>query len=45
MAFRLLDYHEGLVELRNKFFFTNLNDFDFTWRFGKATAKYWHKDA
>ena len=32
MAFRLLDYHEGLVELRNKFFFTNLNDFDFTWR-------------
>ena len=28
----LLDYHEGLVELRNKFFFTNLNDFDFTWR-------------
>ena len=32
MAFRLLDYHEGLVELRNKFFFTNLNVFDFTWR-------------
>lgn len=32
IAFGLLDYHEGLVELRNKYFFTNLSDFNFSWR-------------
>lgn len=32
MNFALLDYQEGLVELHNKYFFTNLSDFDFTWR-------------
>ena len=32
VAFKLLDYHEGLVELKNKYFFTNLDDFDFSWR-------------
>lgn len=30
--FALLDYHTGLVELNNKYFFTNLSDFDFAWR-------------
>ena len=32
IAFSLLDYHEGWVELRNKFFFTDLSDFNFTWK-------------
>lgn len=32
IAFDLRDYHSGLVELHNKYFFTNLSDFDFTWR-------------
>lgn len=32
MAFRLADYHKGLVELTNKFFFTDLSDFTFGWR-------------
>lgn len=32
IEFSLLDYHEGLVELENKYFFTDLSDFDFTWR-------------
>jgi beta-galactosidase len=32
IAFRLADYHDGLVELKNKYFFTDLNDFNFTWR-------------
>ncbi|WP_347915717.1 glycoside hydrolase family 2 TIM barrel-domain containing protein, partial [Bacteroides fragilis] len=32
IAFSLLDYHEGWVELRNKYFFTDLSDFNFTWK-------------
>ena len=32
IAFRLADYHEGWVEITNKFFFTNLNDFTFGWK-------------
>lgn len=32
IAFKLLDYNEGLVELENKYFFTNLSDFNFKWR-------------
>lgn len=32
IAFKLCDYHSGLVEVTNKYFFTNLNDFDFSWR-------------
>lgn len=32
MAFRLADYSAGLVELKNKFFFTDLSDFTFGWR-------------
>ena len=32
MAFRLADYSSGLVELKNKFFFTDLSDFTFGWR-------------
>ena len=32
IAFRLADYHEGLIEIENKFFFTDLSDFDFGWR-------------
>lgn len=32
IAINLKDYHEGWVELRNKYFFTNLSDFNFTWR-------------
>ena len=32
IGFALRDYHEGLVELNNKYFFTNLSDFDFKWR-------------
>lgn len=31
IGFTLLDYHTGLVELDNKYFFTNLSDFDFAW--------------
>lgn len=31
IGFKLLDYHEGLVGLTNKYFFTDLEDFDFTW--------------
>ncbi len=31
IGFTLLDYHTGLVELNNKYFFTNLSDFDFAW--------------
>lgn len=32
MAFKLSDYHAGLVELQNKYFFTDLSDFDFSWQ-------------
>lgn len=32
IVFKLLDYSEGLVELENKYFFTNLSDFNFKWR-------------
>ena len=32
IAFRLADYHKGLVELTNKYFFTDLSDFTFGWR-------------
>ncbi len=32
IAFNLLDYNSGAVELENKYFFTNLNDFRFEWR-------------
>lgn len=32
IAFKLLDYNEGLVELENKYFFTNLSDFNFKWK-------------
>lgn len=32
IAFRLADYHNGLVELTNKYFFTDLSDFTFGWR-------------
>ena len=32
ITFRLADYHQGLVELTNKFFFTDLSDFTFGWR-------------
>ena len=32
IGFRLADYHKGLVELTNKFFFTDLSDFTFGWR-------------
>lgn len=31
IAFTLADYHAGLVSLKNKFFFTNLEDFTFHW--------------
>lgn len=31
ISFRLADYHRGLVELTNKFFFTALSDFTFGW--------------
>lgn len=31
IAFRLGDYHSGLVEIENKYFFTDLEDFTFTW--------------
>lgn len=42
IAFRLADYQKGLVELTNKFFFTDLSDFTFGWRLegnGKVLAK------
>lgn len=32
IGFRLLDYQAGLLELENKYFFTNLEDFDFFWK-------------
>ena len=32
MGFKLADYCNGLIELENKYFFTNLSDFDFSWR-------------
>lgn len=32
IGFRLADYSTGLVELTNKFFFTDLSDFSFGWR-------------
>ena len=32
ITFDVRDYHSGLVELNNKYFFTNLDEFDFTWR-------------
>ena len=32
IGFRLLDYHAGLVELENKYFFTDLKDFEFFWK-------------
>lgn len=32
ITFSLKDYNEGLVEICNKYFFTDLNDFRFTWR-------------
>lgn len=32
IGFRLADYATGLVELTNKFFFTDLSDFTFGWR-------------
>lgn len=32
IAFKLLDYSEGLIEIENKYFFTNLSDFNFYWR-------------
>lgn len=32
IAFSLLDYHTGMVELQNKYFFTDLSDFDFSWK-------------
>lgn len=32
IAFKLSDYGSGLVELENKFFFTNLSDFNFKWK-------------
>lgn len=41
ISFALKDYHEGLVELANKYFFTDLSDFMFTWDLegnGKAIA-------
>lgn len=41
IAFRLADYRAGLVELQNKFFFTNLSDFTYGWRLegnGKVIA-------
>ncbi|MEF9985867.1 MAG: glycoside hydrolase family 2 TIM barrel-domain containing protein [Bacteroidales bacterium] len=41
MAFRLADYNSGLIELTNKFFFTNLSDFTYGWRLegnGKVIA-------
>ncbi|MEG0517516.1 MAG: glycoside hydrolase family 2 TIM barrel-domain containing protein [Bacteroidales bacterium] len=41
IAFRLADYGGGLVELTNKFFFTNLSDFTYGWRLegnGKVLA-------
>lgn len=41
IAFKLLDYQEGLVELHNKYFFTNLSDFNFSWKLegnGEALA-------
>lgn len=41
IAFRLADYGSGLVELTNKFFFTNLSDFTYGWRLegnGKVLA-------
>lgn len=31
ISFRLLDYSTGMVELHNKYFFTDLSDFDFFW--------------
>lgn len=42
VGFRLADYHAGLVELTNKFFFTDLSDFTFGWRLegnGKPLAE------
>lgn len=42
IGFRLADYHTGLVELTNKFFFTDLSDFTFAWRLegnGKKLAE------
>lgn len=32
IGFELRDYSQGLVELKNKFFFTDLSDFNFAWR-------------
>lgn len=32
IAFKLSDYGSGLVELENKYFFTNLSDFNFKWK-------------
>lgn len=32
IAFRLADYTTGLVEIKNKFYFTNLSDFTFGWK-------------
>ncbi len=32
IGFNLADYGNGLIELNNKYFFTNLNDFTFEWR-------------
>lgn len=32
IAFSLADYNEGLVEISNKYFFTNLSDFRFMWK-------------
>lgn len=42
IKFRLADYHSGLIELTNKFFFTDLKDFNFGWRLegnGKVLAQ------
>ncbi len=42
IAFRLADYHEGLVELQNKYFFKDLKDFNFYWKLegnGEELAK------
>ncbi len=32
IGFRLADYEKGLVEITNKYFFTNLSDFTYSWR-------------
>lgn len=32
VEFKLADYHTGLIELKNKYFFTNLKDFKFSWK-------------